>query len=300
MISEAKGLGDAAVREAEQLAAHLIPDQWPLEWHLPFWLGADFGLAEPVWRQLVAVNLLGMAHVRLADDLADETLDGPRRAVKTALGRRLLATSGDLLQGLFEPASPFWSRHAMYLDQWRRAGEEEDAWRDAPRDRLLEDWQWLAWRGAPAKITAIGACLLAGRDAVIAALETCIDHTMAATVLLDHADDWPADLPAGRFNAYAFWLSDLPQHARFAERNRRQVLAALMHGDGAGHRSYYRLVDEHMVAAQQVAGPVGSAGLSAYLASFRQDAQVQGASQLESARKTLRDALADLLAGFDG
>lgn len=299
LIDVAAGLGDAAVREAEQLAARLVPDQWPLEWYLPFWLGRDFGLQEAVWQQLVVINLLGMAHVRLADDLADETLDRPRRTIKTALGSRLLETSVELLRTLFDRESDFWGRYTTYLDQWRQAGEGEEMWRDGPRDRLASDWEWLAWRGAPAKITATGACLLARRAAVIAPLETCIDHTMAATVLLDHADDWPEDLLAGRFNAYVALLSDTPQDARNADRNRQQVLSALMQGDGDDQHSYYRLIDGHLVQAQQAAGQVGSAGLCAYMDAFRQIAQEQGAGQLAAARKTLQDALASLLAGWD-
>ena len=140
---------------------------------------------------------------------------------RAALGRRLLETSSEILLALFERASPFWDRYTTYLDQWRQAGKSEDAWRGGPHVRLVDDWRFLAWRGAPAKITATGVCLLAGRAAVIAPLETCIDHIMAATVLLDHADDWQEDLPAGRFNAYVAWLSDTPQQASTADRNRR-------------------------------------------------------------------------------
>lgn len=299
LIDLAAGLGDAAAREAEQLATRLVPDQWPLEWTLPFWLGRDFGLDGAVWQQLVAVNLMGMAHVRLADDLADERLDGPQRAVKAALGRRLLETSSEILLALFERASPFWDRYTTYFDQWRQAGKSEDAWRDGPREQAVDDWRFLAWRGAPAKITATGACLLTGRAAVITPLETCVDHIMAATVLLDHADDWQEDLPAGRFNAYVAWLSDLPQQGSTAERNRREVLSALMQGDGDGHQSYFGLIDGHLAQARQVAAQVGSAGLCAYIEAFRQTAQDQGAGQLAAARKTFQDALASLLAGFD-
>ena len=77
---------------------------------------------------------------------------------------------------------------------------------------------------------------------------------MAATVLLDHADDWQEDLAAGQFNAHVAWLSGLPQHAENVDRNRRQVLSALMQGDGDDHHSYFDLIDQHLQRAQQFAG----------------------------------------------
>ena len=298
LIDVAADLGGAALGEANQLAVRLVPDLWPLEWHLPVWLGVGFGLDETVWQQLVHINLLGMAYVRLADDLADAALDEPQRAVKNLLGRRLLETSTELLRSLFLAESPFWRHYEAYLDQWRQAGESENLWRDGPRERLVTDWRWLAWRGAPGKITATAACLLAGRAAAIAPLELCVDHIMAATVLLDHADDWQEDLAGGQFNAYVTWLSGLPQHAENVDRNRRQVLSALMQGDGDDHHSYFDLIDQHLQRAQQFAGQVGSAGLCAYIEAFRRTAREQSAGQLAAARKTYQDALASLLAGF--
>lgn len=289
----------AARREAEDLVRRLTPELWPLEWQLPFWLGRDFALAEAVWQQLVTINLLGAGYVRLTDDLADELLAPARQAVKAALGQRLLAASSELLLALFQRESPFWGRYATYLDQWRRAGASQETGRDWPSERLLDDWRWLAWRGAPAKITATGACLLAGRDGLIGALETCIDHVMVATVLLDHADDWQEDLAAGHFNAYVAWLSGAPQHAANAGRHRQAVLSALMQGDGAGQRAYFGLIDGQLVEAQRIASQVGSGGLGAYIAAFRHSAQVQGAGQLAAARQRLQDALASLLAGVD-
>ena len=121
---------------------------------------------------------------------------------------------------------------------------------------------------------------------------------MAATVLLDHADDWQEDLAAGQFNAYVAWLSGLPQHAENVDRNRRQVLSALMQGDGDDHHSYFDLIDQHLQRAQQFAGQVGSAGLCVYIEAFRRTAREQGAGQLAAARKTYQDALASLVAGF--
>lgn len=297
LIDTAAAYGDAAQREAARLATRLSPDLWPLEWHLPFWLGQDFGLAETVWQQLVTVNLLGMAHVRLEDDVADEALDEERLAAKALLGRRFLHASTDLLQRLFDRDERFWDRYSTYLDQWQWAAQDEESWRVGRRERIADDWQWLAWRGAPAKITASGACLLAGRAAAIDPLERCIDHAMAATVLLDHADDWPEDLANDRYNAYVAWLSGLPQRPAAAAENRRRVLAALMQGDAASHRAYFQLVDAHLAEAQQAAGFVSSRGLNAYLATLRRNAQNQSAGQAAAARQALQDALTSLLAG---
>ena len=298
LIAVAAAVDAAALREAEDLALRLTPDLWPMEWHLPFWLGCDFGLTEAAWQQLVLVNLLGAGYVRLTDDLADEMLDQPRQTVKAALGQCLLEASTTVLQALFAPSSAFWRSYQTYLDQWRQAGEGEGGWRDEVGERVVEDWQLLAWRGAPAKITATGACWLARRAELIGPLETCIDHSMAAAVLLDHADDWRDDLAAGRFNAYVAWLSGLPQRSENIARNRQQVLSDLMQDDGAGHRAYFGLIDQHLLQAQAAAALVGSAGLSAYLAAIRQDAHTLADGQLASARKTFQDALASLLADY--
>ena len=51
LIAVAAVVDAAALREAEDLALRLTPDLWPLEWHLPFWLGCDFGLTEAAWQQ---------------------------------------------------------------------------------------------------------------------------------------------------------------------------------------------------------------------------------------------------------
>ncbi len=135
---------------------------------------------------------------------------------------------------------------------------------------------------------------------MIVPLETCIDHTMAATVLLDHADDWPEDLPAGRFNAYVAWLSATPQDASNADRNRQQVLSALMLGDGVGHQSYFHLIDQHLVEAQRVAGQVGSGGLCAYIGVVSSErARRRAPANWRPPARRCRTALASLLAGVD-
>ncbi len=53
-----------------RLLAGLSPQQWPAEWHLPWWLASSLELPEATWQALTVCNLLGLGYVRIQDRLA--------------------------------------------------------------------------------------------------------------------------------------------------------------------------------------------------------------------------------------
>ena len=58
---------------ALHLTDRLHPQRWALEWNLPMWLGDAFGLEPRVSAEIRLSNVLGLASIRLSDDLADES-----------------------------------------------------------------------------------------------------------------------------------------------------------------------------------------------------------------------------------
>ena len=75
-----------------------------------------------------------------------------------------------------------------------------------------------------------------------------VDHMLTAQVLLDHLDDWPADLAAGRFNAFVAFVSDLPQTSQNRDANRRHVLGEFFLGEAGA--AYVDLAKRHIQAAR--------------------------------------------------
>jgi hypothetical protein len=277
------GLGAAGGR----LLAEHGPGQWPVEWHLPWWLAACLGLTEADWRALTFCNLLGLGYVCIQDRLAEDggiSVSGD--AVLAAACYELALAE---LVRLFPAAPDFWHFRRLFMAQWLRALSEDHA----PISRSFDAWQkqdlaWLAWRGAPLKISAVGACLLADRGDAIPILIDALDQLLIAQVLLDHVDDWREDLSAGRFNAFVAYATDAPQDAANAESNRRRVLALLMMGDP---RSYFQLVQSHTARARSLAVQVGCSGLAEFTASLQSEADLSCGRLVDAARSHLRQAV---------
>ena len=258
------GLPTDLVSRARQLFDRLIPVQWPVEWHLPWWLGRDFDLPADDVEVLTLCNLFGLGYVRLQDAILDERASQAGRRSQRRLADALHDQAMRRLGDLFGDQAEFWGRRNEAMRQWQLAlsdGEQAPARRFA--DWSESDFLLLAWRGAPIKITAVGACLLADRSDAVPVLLDALDHLLTAQVLLDHLDDWPADLAAGRFNAFVAFLSDLPQISQNRDANRRHVLGEFYLGEAGA--AYVDLARRHIQAARRHAAAIPSFGFERYL-----------------------------------
>lgn len=275
------GLGAAGRR----LLAEHGPQQWPVEWHLPWWLAATLSLAEADWRALTVCNLLGLAYVRVADRLAEDAA-APEAALLAAACHELALAE---LARLFAVTPSFWQHRHAAMSHWLRSLVEDDpafgrpfaAWQQ-------QDLARLAWRGAPLKITAVGACLLAQRADLIPILTDALDAMLVGQVLLDHVDDWREDLAGGRFNVFVAYASDLPQDAANGPANSRRVLALLMAGDPA---PYFQVVQRQVAAAQALAAQAGCSGLAQYAASLQNEAELGCGWLIDAARGHLQQTV---------
>lgn len=175
------------------------------------------------------------------------------------------------------------------MRQWQVAlsdGEQAPAHRFA--DWTERDFLLLAWRGAPIKITAVGACLLAGRSDAVPVLLDALDHMLIAQVLLDHLDDWMADLMAGRFNAFVAFLSDLPQTSQNRDANRRHALGELYLGEAGA--AYVDLAIRHIRAARRYAEAIPSSGFARYLDYYATETATSQLALHSQIREWLQDA----------
>jgi hypothetical protein len=285
--------GGAPSRLADAAGAWLEtirPPQWTLEWSLPFWLGAAFRLPSETTRRLVLSNVLGLAYIRLQDALIDrETLEiQPALAplLSTLLYQRWIQAYIDLFGG----DQRFWASLTRYLSEWLEAtASSNEMPGHAFHDYGADDFLRLAHRGAPLKVCAAGACLLAGRDDALPALADAIDHLLVGAVLLDHAQDWSDDLVAGRYNAFVAYASPLPQNSEFQDTNTRTVQQEICLGEAA--RPYFQVAHDHLRTARRLAEPINCPDLQRYLVWL--DAQLAACSErlASSAAALLDDAV---------
>lgn len=242
---------------ADELWLRVNPRQWALEWNLPLWLGNQFGVAPDVVRQIVLSNVLGLAYVRLADDVADGDVAPVDLPGAGELCDFLLTAAVEPYRHLLPPASPFWPRLDEWLSAWRSVTLEQDA-DPAPRRAGL------ARRGAPLKIPALALCLLGDQLAAFAEIERCLDETLSAEVLYDHFCDWREDLAAGRWNAFVGRFGSGAQHPQNRAANQASVLAAHL-SSGATQR-YFADIHDRLASATGRARALGIAGLADFLA----------------------------------
>ncbi|HSN77174.1 MAG TPA: hypothetical protein VL334_19055 [Anaerolineae bacterium] len=276
-----------------RLLAEHPPRQWPVEWHLPWWLAAGLGLAEADWRALTVCNLLGLGYVRMEDRLAegmgvDASLSGAA-VLAGACHELALAGLAELL-----PATPdFWRYRHLFMAHWLRSLSEDDGHSSLPFAAWQEqDLARLAWRGAPLKISAVGACLLADRGDLIPTLMDALDQLLIAQVLLDHVDDWRDDLAGGRFNVFVAYASGFPQDCAHVEANGRRVLTLLMMGDPG---DYFQLIQRHAARARSLAVQVGCSGLAEFVASLQSEADLGCSRLVDAGRDHLRQAVSGVL-----
>lgn len=295
---ELEALSPALGVQGEELLAAHSPQQWPAEWHLPWWLATSLGLTDGQWRALAVCNLLGLGFVRLQDQLVEGSANSDWPTTGVVLASALHESALARLGGLFASTPEFWEYRRAYMAQWLRSLLEGDRQPGRPFAQWQqEDFARLAWRGAPLKITATGACLLAGQPATVRPLATALDHMLIAQVLLDHAEDWPDDLPGQRFNAFVACASELPQTQANAGINQRRVLGLLMLGDPVG--VYFSQVEVHIDRARAYAAEAGCAALVDFLSAFQIEARAQTELLVEAARHELRYAVRQLLVPAD-
>lgn len=225
------------------------PERWALEWQLAEWVGSAFG-ADPATRfELTVGNILGLASIRLSDDLADGAVAAEDRAAAPVVARALRGAALDFYRRTFAADSLLWPRTDGWLTQ-TGAGSLDAAGPAAPavmgsrREAAL-----LAQRGAALKIPAFALALLTGRTAVFPALEECLERAVAAMVLYDHFTDWQEDLVAGRWNVFVAHLS--PRAPGVAQPGRPGVVSALLAGDLTA--SYFERCADHLAVAVEAA-----------------------------------------------
>ena len=147
----------------------------------------------------------------------------------------------------------------------------------------------LAHRGAPLKVCAAGACLLAGREDLLPALADAIDHLLVGAVLLDHAQDWSDDLAAGRYNAFVAYASSLPQTPENRETNTRAVQQEICLGAAA--QPYFQVARDHLRTARKSAEPANCADFDCYLAWLDGQAATCSERLASNAAALLNDAV---------
>ncbi len=245
---------------AMRLLARISTPSWRLEWGLPRWLGDAFGLPAKVISALVLSNVFGMAYARLCDDLADEDSAPTGEGDDAELSAGLQRAWRGQYERLFAPGERFWFYHAAYMDQWRRASEPSPL---PLRQYTDADFLRLAHSAAPLKLCCAAVCQQAEREGLLGALTDAVDRLLVATVLLDHAQDWPEDLAAGRYNAFVACASDFPQTPECREANRQRVMAEVYLGQAG--RAYFDLARGFVAGALAAAEPVACPALLNYL-----------------------------------
>lgn len=200
---------------ALDLLERLPPARWTLEWYLPLWLGRAFRLDDSVSNEVVLSNVLGLASIRLQDDLADGEVATDDRVGARALATALYDAALEPYRAPFDAGSPFWSHLDRRMTAWRAAHPGPD----------------LAARGAPLHVGAVAVCLHADRMDVYRALEPCLDHALEALVRYDHVADWESDLDAGRWNAFVAAASPGRQVPGARDRHRAATYVAMLTSD---------------------------------------------------------------------
>jgi hypothetical protein len=257
--ARAAAAGPEAMPVAIRLWDRLDPVHWSLEWHLPVWLGNAFGLTRDVSSQIALSNVLGLASIRLRDDLDDDEVDRVDVPAAEALSAAFYLAALEPYSRLFPERASFWGRLDRWMAEWRPAALR-DRTGGAHEGSSERD---LASRGAPLKISAFAVCALASRSQDFPIVEACLDDALAAMVLYDHARDWQADLAAGRWNALVAISSSHPQTPEHRDMNRASVhVAMLARGSIAG---YFARIRAQLKLALVSADRLELTELAAYL-----------------------------------
>lgn len=256
------------------LARHTLervpPEKWSLEWFLPYWLGDTWGLDETRARQFVLGNVLGLASLRLQDDLTDDGVAPGARADAAALAVALENAALETYHLHFDASAEFWAHAHALLQEWREATTRVNRLKikniAALRDLTSEQAQTLARLGSPLKIGGIAVCLLTAHECALPTLHALLDHALVAAVLHDHAADWELDLAAGRRNLFVAALAPLPQTRACQTQNHARVVQAWMTSQAP--RVYFSHIAFHIQRARAHSQTLHCAPLTAHLDGF--------------------------------
>lgn len=261
---------------------------------LPMWLGQAFGLESATCTQVVVANLLGLAAIRLHDDLLDDELQDVPAADARRLSSVLFAAAIDVYSRLLPPASGFWPILRIRMGQWFAVTEAGRPSSLPPDGAGIPGPVDLALRGAPLRASGYAVCLLAGRTDAAARLDRCLDHTLTAMVLYDHFCDWREDLHAGRWNAFTAISATQPQTPDLARANEKEVIVGMMvRRTAAVH--FARIRDE-LDEAMAISARIPIAGLSDHLAGYAARLDEQGRTT-QSHYASLEERASTLLFG---
>lgn len=264
--------------------ARIEPAQWVLEWNLPFWLGKPFGLPASVTRALTVSNVLGLAALRLFDDLADNRMPARNRANSHALALLLEKNALDIYSNYFSANDPFWQAAARHMQNWHTATRRINTISQFDVQQLrLPDSAYarvVANLGAPLKINAIAVCRLTAREDALPDLEAMLDHSLIAAVLHDHVVDWESDIQERRQNFFVNSVrAGLPERA-FARGLHARMIQAWLQSDAP--RGYFQEILYHLDRAETISRARSLVRLTAYYRRFAREVRA-----LYSARRTL-------------
>ena len=288
--ARAAASGAEAMPLALRLWERLDPAHWSLEWHLPVWLGDAFGLTRDLSSQIAMSNVLGLASIRLRDDLDDGEVDRADVTAAEALSAEFYRAALEPYRRLFPEGDSFWGHLDRWMAEWRATALEAPS---GGADEGSREFH-LASRGAPLKISAFAVCALASRARDFPTVEACLDHALAAMVLYDHARDWEEDLAAGRWNAFVAMSSSHPQKPEHREKNRASVLAAML-ARGSLAR-YFARIRTRLERANATANRLELTELAAYLSELMATTDRE-AAVLDARHRRLGQAAASVIFG---
>ncbi len=282
--------------DADALLARISPPRWALEWSLPRWLGDALSVEPAHSSELVLANVYGLAYIRIQDDLLDGDAPPAERVTAGRLSDALYPAWLAVYRRLLGSEPAFWARFEQYLAQWRQATlASTQPMPTSLRAFTAADFATLGQRGAPLKVCAAAACILAQRQEWLPPIEAILDELLIAAVLLDHAVDWRADLAAGRANAFVAYAAAQPQTGARRGANRLAVLNEL--AAGATGRPYFALIHSRLAVAAGQAEALGLMALAHYIAWLGGQARTLSRNLSYTTRQWLRRATSELLPG---
>jgi len=280
--------------DATSLLERVLTPNWTLEWMLSRWLGQSLDLTADQVSALTLSNAYGLTSVRLLDDLVDGEAGDVAAATGLLLPTALYHLWVQQYRQMFVEQSEFWPYLDRYLAQWITATH---AATEPPSKAFAsygdEDFRRLAHRGAPLKLCAVGACLMAGRQSLIEPMTACLDQVLAAAVLLDQVKDWAVDLAAFRYNLFVAYATPRPQTLANEMDNRNAVLKEI--GTG-GTAAYFDVLLSRLVQAQSLCAELESPPLALYIQDYQDQVNLVQ-EQLDSAVKERLSEITDLLFG---
>lgn len=251
---------------ARQTLERIPPSRWEIEWFLAWWLGQASGLDQTIARDFVLSSVLGLAAIRLQDDLADGDVAAGETASAAELAHAWYDAALETYRHYFSPASEFWTHvDACMIASRAASGRIKDLnLTDLSPLRQIKNpcAQLIAQLGAPLKIPAHAVCKITG-FARVNELERLLEHIVVAAVLHDHVVDCDDDLRAERWNLFVAAVSPFSQNRATLETNRARVAQAWMKGETP--RAYFQLIAYHIARAQQLNRALEIQGIAAYL-----------------------------------